>query len=190
MKRFAVTMLLGCLTLLAALLSTSFGPIGSQEAFTKWKTSDQNCFPGNRPNYTEDPEGYFDWWDECTTDEPDPEPPPPLLCQPSDRFTFTDASGKCWEEICVRGLPEFYPCKTDENAFKVFPRIQGIKLRTDGYTVLVMTRSGITEERVRHKQVRLVNLARAMFHGSKLPAQKIQAIPGGFWTGQQKIVKR
>jgi len=164
------------------------GSIGSQKAFAEWQTQ-INCFPGNRPDYTEDPEGYFDWLDECTGDEP-PEPPEPPLCQPGDRFTYTDASGKCWEMVCVGGFPEFSPCKNYGKAFKVFPRIQAIKLRKDGYAVLVMTRSGITEERVRHKQVRLVNLARAMFHGSRLPAQKIRAIPGGFWTSQQKIAKR
>ncbi len=161
--------------------SSLLWPSPTHGSSAKWRTSDPNCSPANRPRFEDDIEGYFDWWENCSTDETEAEPPPPLRCKPGERRRI-ESRGECWEQICVGGLLQFIPCEGSRPVKPELPRIQAIRLRTDGYTLLVQTRQGVREQRIVPKEVRLSPLFRAMVQGAKLPTEMIREVPGGFWA--------
>ncbi|MET7766690.1 hypothetical protein ABZS71_33650 [Streptomyces sp. NPDC005393] len=144
-----------------------------------WNRRDPACGGWNAPSSYDDPEGWFEWWDSCITDEVEPpEPPePPEPCMPSE---YTDAQGRCWEIICTPSGKEVRR-GCDEPPTKIKGVIIGIRFKQNGYSVRVDTQDGVQIQLLTAGKVKLIHLIRAMVNEVPLPAGDCKKVPTAFW---------
>jgi hypothetical protein len=139
------------------------------------------CSVFNRPEFTDDPGGYWDWWDQCgklEIQEPwEPPPPPPPECVPGKRV---DSQGNCWWIVCTPDGPVLEPCWPRP----VFDpsKLLAIGLASKGIRVSVSTERGTEEQEVQPGTVRLGALVRAALSGAELPSIRVAEIDRDFWS--------
>ncbi len=153
-----------------------------------WNTADVNCSPFNQPVFTDDPGGYFDWYETCTS------PVPPLApdwpAPPCEVVTVYVNANCFWQACSPAGRPTTIRC-VDPEAVMVEtpegPHISAMVLRTDGADLLIRNGRRDTAVSVPHGAIKLANLARAMLHMAPLPSAEIKDIPADFWEGLPEI---
>ena len=184
---------LRCTSLVPLLIMMTLALVGSHEAHSGWNHSDPECSGVFQPS-KEEIEEWIEWWTECIIDVTGSDPPDPVvdppLCHPGERFTYTDASGRCWEMTCgLNHQPIIRPCAGHIVGWEnVFPRIEAVKLNVNGYSVFILGKSGIREEKVSPKEVKLSSVVRATMRGVKLPTERIREVPVDFWAKQKKVI--
>jgi hypothetical protein len=145
-----------------------------------WKASEARCTAGNEPDFTRNPEGWFEWFDSCITDEPGDVDTEgfELPCKP---VKLQDQQGRCWRVVCTSDGPEFRPCWGEEIGE---PRaIVAVQARADGYSVLVNTSHGHPVQDIPAGRLHPTHLIRAMVHHISLPGDLIREVEGSFWEG-------
>ncbi|MGH8528205.1 MAG: hypothetical protein ACREXY_29485 [Gammaproteobacteria bacterium] len=154
-----------------------------------WNTRDQGCSPLFEPDFEEDPDGYFDYWQDCIDDThsdfADPWQPP---CRP---YRWTDPrNGRCMEKICTAEGPEFRPCPGEPTIPSDYPQVVALQLRTYGFGILVATEEGQRLQSLSRKAVKkigLVQIISALINKAKLPAPDVTKVPTDFWEKQKRF---
>ncbi|MFI1395665.1 hypothetical protein [Streptomyces sp. NPDC020681] len=142
-----------------------------------WNNRAPGCSGWNAPSSYNDPEGWFEWWDGCITDEAEPPEEPPEPCMPGE---YTDAKGRCWELICTPSGKEVKR-GCDEPPPKIKGVIVGIRFKRNGYSVRVNTEDGVQSQLLTAGKVKLIHLVRAMINETPLPEDHCKKVSDDFW---------
>jgi hypothetical protein len=154
-----------------------------------WNTGKQGCSPLFQPDFEEDPDGYFEYWEDCIDSTPpvfeDPWQPP---CRP---YRWIDPrNGRCMEKICTSLGPEFRPCPGEPTIPSDYPQVVALQLRTEGFGVLVATEEGQRLESLSRQAARKIGLGKiitAMINRAKLPTTDVTHVPTDFWDKQKRL---
>jgi hypothetical protein len=146
------------------------------------RSTDWECSIFNQPEYTEDPGGYWDWYDNCIvwTDDIEVDPGlPPIPCKPR---MWIDSRGRCWKIVCTEFGPQLESCG---GVLDPLP-VEGAKLRSVGFgpkgiELGVLDDRGIQTQIIPAGKVPISKLAFALLAGAELPTAQITDIDADYW---------
>ena len=143
------------------------------------------CSAGTMPDIQQDIDAWAEWFEGCGAESTGGGGGGGGVQCTGNPRTFTGPDGKCWRIFCEDGGWKIIPCRPLPKP--TGPQLDSVMVRSNGYTVHIVTAHGGRKEKVSRHDVKLVHLVRAMVNGSTLPAGEVRKVPKDFWTSQKSL---